>query len=105
MVMLRTNSLHAAILYHFINNLTAFVVFEILHARGIITDGNLVWIVICSIVVFIVSIFIFKLVTPNAPKNSQSKNAGQLLVSNIFSIPILLSIIISVVIQYFRFLV
>ena len=101
MVMLRTDSLYAAILFHFINNLTAFV-FEFLLVRGFIeSSSTIIFIVVCAIVVFIVSMFICRLITPNAPKHKE-KNTMSLLWENIFSVPIILCIVLTVAVQYFR---
>ena len=103
MVMLRTNSIYAAIFYHFIFNLTAFIL-GVTASQIPLSVSFIVWLFLSSVVVFIVSIFIFRLLTPNAQKY-RSKKTGSLLLSNIFSIPIILCIIITIVIQYFRFIV
>ena len=101
-VMLRTKSIYSAILYHFANNLMALIFGFLLTRRVITSDEFIVFLFIAAAVVFVVSMFIFKLVTPNAPK-SEGKNSARFLFGNIFSIPILLCIIISIVVQYFRF--
>jgi len=102
MVMLRTNSIYAAILYHFINNLTAFLFFQLSHSAGYINVPLTVFMILGAIVVFIVSIFIFRIITPNAPKY-KDKKAAPLLLRNIFSVPIILCMVITVAVQYFVF--
>ena len=100
-VMLRTNSLYAAIFYHFIHNFTAFMFEYLLRKEIIKVNPLIVWIFISAIVVFIVAMFIFRLITPSAPKN-KVKDTLALVVENIFSIPIILCIIVAVVVQYFN---
>jgi len=101
MVMLRSNSLYAAIIFHFINNLTALMI-QYLSYMEVVNNQMVIWLFLGAVIVFILMIFIFKNITPNAEK-SKSKNSMPLLLRNIFSIPIILCIIISVVMQYFRF--
>jgi len=102
MVMLRTNSLYAAILYHFINNLTAFI-FGFIASQTPLSLSFIIWLLLSSIIIFVVTLFIFRLVTPNAPRY-KSKNTASLLLSNILSVPIILCIALTVVIQYIRFM-
>jgi len=101
MIMLRTKSLYAAIIYHFVYNLTAFVL-GYTASQTELTIAFIVWLFLSSIVVFVVTLFIFRLVTPNAPKY-KAKNTAALLLGNILSIPIMLCIILTVIIQYFKF--
>lgn len=103
MVMLRTNSLYAAILLHFVNNLTALI-FEYLNNVVYISDRVIVGLILGSIVVFIAGVFIFKIITPNPPKN-KSKYVTKLLLQNIFSLPIILGVLISILIQWLPFFV
>ena len=103
MVMLRTNSLYAAILYHFINNLTAFI-FGFAASQTPVSVSFIIWLFLSAIVIFIVTLFIFRIVTPNAPR-IKAKNTASIVLGNILSVPIILCIVLTIVIQYFRIFV
>jgi len=100
-VMIRTNSIYAAMLYHFINNAATFLVSYLVHQGILATSASILFIFTAAIVVFIVGIFIFQILTPNAPKYKE-KPPMQLVLKNIFSIPIILCIAITIFIQFFN---
>jgi len=105
-VMSRTGSLYAAMLYHFITNLSALTLtftlgyLNELEDAGGITNTNVFWLFIGAVIVFMIAMFIFRIITPNAEKN-RGRNAAALFLQNLFSIPVILCIIIAVVTQYF----
>jgi len=103
MVMIRTNSIYAAILYHFVNNLTALV-FEYLSNTLTMSNELVVGLVLGSIVIFISGVFVFRNITPNEAKN-KNENTAKILFQNIFSLPIILGVLISLAIQCLPFLV
>lgn len=86
-IMRRTNSLYAAMIYHFSSNVTA-IIFGMIALRII----SFVWVLLAIMTVLFVIFVICFYVAYTPPKRIRSKNEGKLFLSSVLSLPILLSL-------------
>lgn len=92
-VMLKCNSLYAAMVYHGFNNLTALLFRPVVMP---IIAGNF-WLFMGLAVILFVGLFGLLLMQKNKVKPNKHFNSGKLVMNSIFSLPMILSVAVAVI--------
>ena len=92
-IMLKCNSLYAAMVYHGFNNLTALLLGPVI--MPIIADY--VWIVFIGATFLFFGLLLIMLMQKNQVRINKVFDSGKLIITSVFSIPIILSIIVALI--------
>ncbi len=102
LVLTRTGSLFAAMLYHFVTNAIAVLLEYILQLYSVqvmSAPAMLIYLFAGAFLLFFVGLFLFIRFMPRR-KTVRSKRDGKLLVQSIFSVPVILCIALEVVLNF-----
>ena len=92
-IMLKSNSLYAAMIYHGFNNLTAFLLGPVI--MPFIEDS--VWLVFSVASILFVGLLFLLLLQKNQVKKNKVFDSGKLIITSVCSVPIILSVIVALI--------
>lgn len=101
LVLVRTGSLYATMLYHFITNTTAILleyILQIYAAQILSAPAVLIYLFTGAIVLFFIGLLLFIKLIPKQ-KTVRSKHDGKLFMQSIFSLPVILCIALEAVLS------